>query len=339
MRISQGLAYVSMALCAASAGASGSRSSLVLGQEFLGLGSGFKYAQDELAADVYCEVGSSETRAEARLPLPHGATVVAWRAWLTDMTPDGDLSVYLVERCRDTQSPLQLRQRTVDSMVTAGAPGDILVERMLEPAFEVDGAACTYALRADFAAGTGGCTGFSRRIHQVSVAFHATGGVQPPHASSHVEGPAIRPEQGAALFTTTAHAERHCLQASGAAYFTTRMPLPDRAVPLRAHAWIHDSDPVWNAGATFRLRCLDDAGEVTWRNLARLESAAANGLSALSAPVNAGTAVDQRRCSVVVINAIDVGDPCVSEDIRYARMGMDYVIDPIFDDRFDVQAP
>lgn len=312
------------------------RSALILGQELIGLSSEFRFTQSELQGDLSCDAGSPQTQAEARLTLPPDTVMNAWHAWVSDSSKDGNIGLSLVERCRDADDPGTLTVRTLGTLASTAAPGDIVLSQAIEPTAAVD-SACTYAIRVDFAHQGAGCSGLNRRIYQLRVDYQSVSR-QAARGTSAIEGPSLRPEQHGALFDTTDEAGRRCLAESDSAYFTTRLPLPDRAVPLAAHVWLRDDDALWNGHATFRLLCRDMASTSAWLNLATLSSHGASGAIARSTIIPGAQPVDQRECAIIVINESEIGDPCVSDALHYLRMSLDYVIDPLFADAFDIAA-
>lgn len=312
------------------------RSTLVLGQEFYGLSSDFQFAQSELQADISCIAGSAESRAEAKLSLPDGALITAWQVWLSDQSADGDLEFDLMQRCRNEMDPGAVEVQTLGHLATSGTPGDTIESQSLPKSIEVDAAHCTYAIRADFDPGKTGCSEFNRRVYQARVDYRSDA-ERVVRSTTSLDGNALRREQHASEFSTTANAELYCRSTSNGAYFITRMPLPDKAAPLAARAWFVDDDAIWDAGAAFRVLCRTDSGDTSFQDLAVLgtEQMPVPGPSFHSAIIADAVVIDQRECSVVVINAGTVGDPCVSEALRYGRMSLDYVIDPVFAAEFD----
>ena len=330
---------VLLALAACHSAVAGSdRSALVLGQEFHGLSSDFQFAQSELQADISCIAGSQESRAEAPLALPDEARINAWQVWFSDATPEGDLEFDLIRRCRNPATPGTVEFTVLGHLATSGVPGDAIEAQTLDEPIVVDATSCTYAIRAEFDPENSGCSGGNRRIYQARVDY-TSDAARVIRSTSSLDGTALRREQHASEFTTTADAELLCRSTSSGAYFITRMPLPDKAVPLAAHAWFVDDDSIWAATAAFRVLCRGDSGQTSFQNLAVLstQQLVAPGAVLQSAVIDDPIVVDQRECSVVVINSATVGDPCVSEALRYGRMSLEYVIDPVFASEFDSQ--
>lgn len=325
-----GLAMLGCALAAAAQ----PRSLLVLGQEFLGRSSDFRFHQTELSADQACMAGSPEHRAEARLLLPDGARLMSWRAWLQDQLPEGDMRLELVERCRDENDPATVAVTTLGALQSSGAGPASVLEQALAAQPAVDAARCTYVAVVDYGIGNGVCSGFNRTLFQVRVDYEEA---QPPAPRGRVslDGTALRREQHENTYLTRDDGALACAEDSPGAYFTTRVPLPDRAVPLRVAAWFENDDPIWAGDAHFRVLCRDGAQQVTTRQLATLLADEASGATLQIADLAAVAPVDQRHCALYVFNSAAVGDPCVSSLIRYGRVRVDYVVDPVFADPFD----
>lgn len=109
-------------------------------------------------AAISCNVGGTNSLAEAQVQFSHGATLQFMRIYANDST-DEDLNVALVERCQSTASAGNVTTTVLASVLTSGTPGRLTQSMGFPAATTVDNNSCIYSLRVQLANTANGCAG------------------------------------------------------------------------------------------------------------------------------------------------------------------------------------
>lgn len=107
-------------------------------------------------AAISCNVGGTNSLAEAQVQFSHGATLQFMRIYAGDST-DEDLNVALVERCQPTASAGNVTTTVLASVLTSGTPGRLTQSMGFPAATTVDNNACIYSLRVQLGSTANGC--------------------------------------------------------------------------------------------------------------------------------------------------------------------------------------
>ena len=109
-------------------------------------------------AAISCQVGGTNSLAEAQVQFSHGATLQFMRIYANDST-DEDLNVALVERCQPTASAGNVTTTVLASVLTSGTPGRLTQSMGFPAATTVDNNSCIYSLRVQLGSTVNGCAG------------------------------------------------------------------------------------------------------------------------------------------------------------------------------------
>ena len=109
-------------------------------------------------AAISCQVGGTNSLAEAQVQFSHGATLQFMRIYASDST-DEDLNVALVERCQAIASAGNVTTTVLASVLTSGTPGRLTQSMGFPAATTVDNNSCIYSLRVQLANTANGCAG------------------------------------------------------------------------------------------------------------------------------------------------------------------------------------
>ncbi len=107
-------------------------------------------------AAIFCQVGGTNSLAEAQVQFSHGAKLQFMRIYANDST-DEDLNVALVERCQPVASAGNVTTTVLASVLTSGTPGRLTQSIGFPAATTVDNNLCIYSLRVQLGNTANGC--------------------------------------------------------------------------------------------------------------------------------------------------------------------------------------
>jgi len=107
-------------------------------------------------AALLCQVGGTNSLAEAQLQLPQGATLQFLRIYASDLS-DENLNVALVERCQPNTAAGNVTTTMLASVLTSGTPGRLTQSISFPAATTINNNLCIYSLRVQFANTANGC--------------------------------------------------------------------------------------------------------------------------------------------------------------------------------------
>lgn len=129
--------------------ARGQASVLTMGSQFTGINSGFSPRRTGFAEELYCAIGSAESRARARLPLPSDRRLLFLDLWGRDGAAGRDLQVQLFEYCLPLDQPAEGELTLVATATSSGSAGYFNQRLDLPPVWPAT-AACSWYLEVDF---------------------------------------------------------------------------------------------------------------------------------------------------------------------------------------------
>ena len=107
-------------------------------------------------AAISCQVGGTNSLAEAQVQFSHGATLQFMRIYANDST-DENLNVALVERCQPAATGGNVTSTVLASVLTANTPGRLTQSIGIPAATTVDNNLCIYSLRVQLGNTANGC--------------------------------------------------------------------------------------------------------------------------------------------------------------------------------------
>lgn len=119
----------------------------VLGYEFRGRSGPYQYGTSPITTAHWCE--GSEEFADARIDIPHNATISFFRIWGLDGSADHDVTAYLFESCLPDISAGSHTNTVLQEISSTGTPGAFTVTSS-PSAGPTDTRTCTYWVRVRF---------------------------------------------------------------------------------------------------------------------------------------------------------------------------------------------
>lgn len=134
----------------------GQASWLAMGAEFVGSSSGFVPLRTGFAAELACAVGSGQSAAVARLPLPDGALIQGVDMWRYDASDLANLSVSLWQHCRPPDGAGNDSQLLIIASTPAVQPPGYASSTTSGSSIPVDALQCSYFIQINFGTGCPG---------------------------------------------------------------------------------------------------------------------------------------------------------------------------------------
>lgn len=107
-------------------------------------------------ASLICQIGGTNSLAEAQLQLPQDATLQFLRIYANDSGVE-NLNVALVERCQPNTAAGNVTTTVLASVLTSGTPGQLTQSISFPAATTINNTLCIYSMRVQFANTANGC--------------------------------------------------------------------------------------------------------------------------------------------------------------------------------------